>query len=251
MYCLKFLIICAFCLLGFASSQSFPPFPTPADKINLLRRDDLRLFLGLNRMRDKRLLPAENKVYKCRILSALLRNVEVTLENTQEKNILTLQLRTMLEGCSQSGFRSADLFNQTFVFPGTKWCGQGNVAENYHDLGAFNETDACCRDHDFCDDIIQSGKTKHNLINPYGTTRLHCKCDAALRQCFRNVRSVIANTVGYIFFSLLQTQCFDFDYPTTGCEVWRRGAVRLYCVQYKKNTNAPKMWQWFDQEPYF
>lgn len=58
-----------------------------------------------------------------------------------------------------------------FFIPGTKWCGQGNAAENYHDLGVFNESDACCRDHDFCDDIIQSGRTKHNLINPYGTTR--------------------------------------------------------------------------------
>lgn len=57
------------------------------------------------------------------------------------------------------------------IVSGTKWCGQGNQAENFHDLGSFNETDACCRDHDFCDDIIQSGRTKHNLINPYGTTR--------------------------------------------------------------------------------
>ncbi|GFV58003.1 phospholipase A2 [Trichonephila clavipes] len=105
---------------------------------------------------------------------------------------------------------------------GTNYCGQGNIAENYHDLGVFNETDACCREHDYCDDIIRPGRTKHNLINPFGTTRLHCKCDQALRDCFRKANSVVSNTVGYIFFSVLQTQCFDFDYPASGCLLWRR-----------------------------
>ncbi len=31
------------------------------------------------------------------------------------------------------------------IFPGTKWCGQGSVAEHYSDLGYHTEADRCCR----------------------------------------------------------------------------------------------------------
>ncbi|PRD37885.1 UNVERIFIED_CONTAM: Phospholipase A2 [Trichonephila clavipes] len=47
----------------------------------------------------------------------------------------------------------------------TKWCGPGDVAENYDDLGYFENVDRCCRAHDTCDDIIETGQTKYNLTN--------------------------------------------------------------------------------------
>lgn len=31
------------------------------------------------------------------------------------------------------------------VFPGTKWCGTGDIARNYHDLGEEKDMDRCCR----------------------------------------------------------------------------------------------------------
>lgn len=54
------------------------------------------------------------------------------------------------------------------IFPGTKWCGPGNNADNENDLGHFEETDKCCRAHDHCDGI-ESGGSKYGLINdtPY------------------------------------------------------------------------------------
>lgn len=51
------------------------------------------------------------------------------------------------------------------VLSGTKWCGAGNNAYNYTDLGLHRETDMCCREHDYCDDLLESGQTKHNLTN--------------------------------------------------------------------------------------
>lgn len=231
------------CVLCSDSISRATPFE---GKLSFLRSDAVRNFFDSR----ERFLPLEGSNEKCRILTALYRNAQSSF-NSREQRILNSRMRKMLETCPRGEFRMADLLNQTFIFPGTKWCGQGNSAENFHDLGVFNETDACCRDHDFCEDIIQSGRTKHNLINPYGTTRLHCKCDEALRQCFRKINSMVSNTVGYIFFSLLQTQCFDFDFPTTGCALWRRGAVRVYCVKYAFDETQPKKWQWFDQETYF
>lgn len=55
--------------------------------------------------------------------------------------------------------------------PGTKWCGSGNIAKDPDDLGTFAMTDACCREHDNCDDVIESMQTKHGLTNPAFYTR--------------------------------------------------------------------------------
>ncbi|XP_054710640.1 phospholipase A2-like [Uloborus diversus] len=222
--------------------------PTAADKLVLLQRDELKFLL---RLKTQGTPQSESKEYKCHILSALYQSLSRSLQPSPDHSKLIKRIHQLSSSCSKSNFRMAEFFNQSYIFPGTKWCGQGNVAENFHDLGVFNGSDACCREHDFCDDVINAGRTKHDLVNPYGTTRLHCKCDEDLRQCFRKINSVIANTIGYIFFSLLQTQCFDFDHPAIGCETWKRGAVRQYCVKYKLLKDEPKRWQWFDQEPYF
>ena len=38
-----------------------------------------------------------------------------------------------------------NLLNSLFIFPGTKWCGQGAVADNINDLGYHENADRCCR----------------------------------------------------------------------------------------------------------
>lgn len=48
---------------------------------------------------------------------------------------------------------------------GTKWCGRGNTAEDYNDLGDERDTDACCRAHDECPDFIDKGLSKYGLTN--------------------------------------------------------------------------------------
>ncbi|XP_060584844.1 uncharacterized protein LOC132740838 [Ruditapes philippinarum] len=50
------------------------------------------------------------------------------------------------------------------IYPGTKWCGYENVAENMEDLGVHNETDACCRTHDHCPYYIDRFETKLPLF---------------------------------------------------------------------------------------
>lgn len=49
--------------------------------------------------------------------------------------------------------------------PGTKWCGTGNVANGFHDVGRRHNTDICCRRHDHCPVYIRPGETKYNLTN--------------------------------------------------------------------------------------
>ncbi|KAL3857949.1 hypothetical protein ACJMK2_012574, partial [Sinanodonta woodiana] len=56
-------------------------------------------------------------------------------------------------------------FNNVLIFPGTKWCGKGDLAKCYDDLGPDQETDSCCRDHDCCPYIIPPFTSRYNLFN--------------------------------------------------------------------------------------
>lgn len=57
------------------------------------------------------------------------------------------------------------------IFIGTKWCGPGNIAKNYSDLGAYREEDICCREHDHCTRTLETGQCLFNLCNTSPYTR--------------------------------------------------------------------------------
>jgi hypothetical protein len=56
-------------------------------------------------------------------------------------------------------------FETVTLVTGTKWCGPGNIANSYDDLGTRVATDMCCRDHDNCDDSLNPGSCKNGLCN--------------------------------------------------------------------------------------
>lgn len=56
-------------------------------------------------------------------------------------------------------------------YKGTKWCGAGNDAATYDDLGTAEEVDMCCREHDHCDMFIEAGQSKYGLTNNGDFTR--------------------------------------------------------------------------------
>lgn len=58
-----------------------------------------------------------------------------------------------------------------FLPPGTLWCGNGNIANGTDELGSWKQTDACCRTHDMCPDLIEAHGSKHGLTNPADYTR--------------------------------------------------------------------------------
>ncbi|KAJ4430919.1 hypothetical protein ANN_19512 [Periplaneta americana] len=47
----------------------------------------------------------------------------------------------------------------------TKWCGPGDIAEDYDDLGRYTEEDKCCRDHDRCPDQLAPGQCLYGICN--------------------------------------------------------------------------------------
>ena len=91
---------------------------------------------------------------------------------------------------------------------GTKWCGSGDKAANDSDLGRFNETDACCREHDKCPLSIGGRETKYGLTNPDRSTRSHCDCDQKFYQCLTKTSSRLSRSLKIIYFTFLRKKCF-------------------------------------------
>ncbi|TDH02363.1 hypothetical protein EPR50_G00172240 [Perca flavescens] len=99
-----------------------------------------------------------------------------------------------------------------FIVPGTLWCGSGNKAPSYADLGVFAETDNCCREHDQCKNTILSFHSEFGVFNSNIFTMSHCDCDNKFRSCLMEAKDRISNVVGYTFFNLLKMQCFKFSH---------------------------------------
>ncbi|XP_023716674.1 group 3 secretory phospholipase A2 isoform X2 [Cryptotermes secundus] len=100
-----------------------------------------------------------------------------------------------------------------FIYPDTKWCGPGNVALDYDDLGAYTEEDKCCRDHDHCPDQLEPGQCLYGLCNNSPFTRSHCDCDARFRRCLQSLNTDTSNTLGALFFNVAQVTCFTESRP--------------------------------------
>ncbi|KAF2363353.1 Phospholipase A2 domain [Trinorchestia longiramus] len=131
------------------------------------------------------------------------------------------------------------------LYPGTKWCGTGNAAEDLNDLGPLKALDTCCRDHDLCPDDLDPGHTRHNITNDTPFTMSHCDCNDAFRACLKNEGSDAAKEVGSAFFSTGLFQCYRLAPPTEGCAKWA-GMLTQACQEYKFSSTGELRWQVFD-----
>ncbi|KAF7216801.1 group 3 secretory phospholipase A2 isoform X1 [Nothobranchius furzeri] len=98
-----------------------------------------------------------------------------------------------------------------FIVPGTLWCGSGNKAPSYTDLGVFSNTDSCCREHDQCKHTILSFQSGFGVFNSNIFTMSHCDCDKTFRSCLREANDRISEVVEYTFFNLLKMHCFTLS----------------------------------------
>lgn len=136
------------------------------------------------------------------------------------------------------------------IFPGTKWCGAGDRAKNYDDLGLHQDTDRCCRAHDLCNDTLAPGETRNDLTNKSPFTKLSCQCDNDFYSCLDRVNSVTSNTIGNMYFNILKRECYKEDYPLTDkCKKYRT-FLKLKCKEYEKDTKGKKVYQWVPAKKY-
>ncbi|EDW05955.2 uncharacterized protein LOC6585485 [Drosophila mojavensis] len=95
------------------------------------------------------------------------------------------------------------------IIPGTKWCGTGDIAETYSDLGSEMEMDRCCRQHDLCPVKIRAYQNKYELMNDSLYTKSHCICDDMLFSCLKMTNTSASQLMGSIYFNLVQVPCLD------------------------------------------
>lgn len=93
------------------------------------------------------------------------------------------------------------------LIPGTKWCGLGDIAATYNDLGSKRRIDICCRAHDHCPIRLKPFRNDYGLLNIALYTKSHCECDADFYRCLREVRSRTADMLGNLYFNVMKLQC--------------------------------------------
>lgn len=93
------------------------------------------------------------------------------------------------------------------VVPGTKWCGAGDLADTYFDLGQEEALDRCCRTHDLCPSKIRGHSARYDISNDNMYTKSHCKCDARFQKCLKRTNSSTADIIGHFYFDLLKVPC--------------------------------------------
>ncbi|KAK4878717.1 hypothetical protein RN001_011223 [Aquatica leii] len=125
--------------------------------------------------------------------------IQHTLLNAEQRKVKITsaeEIDKLEKVCKEKKLRSS--YQGGFIYPGTKWCGPGAIADNYTDLGTHRREDMCCREHDHCPQYIERGECKQGICNKSSYTR----------RCLQNVNSETANTIGAIFFNVVQVICF-------------------------------------------
>ncbi|XP_075220096.1 uncharacterized protein LOC142323780 isoform X2 [Lycorma delicatula] len=95
------------------------------------------------------------------------------------------------------------------ILPGTKWCGSGDLADTYFDLGYEKNLDKCCRTHDICPSKVRPGTTRYDLTNNAIYTKSHCTCDLNFMRCLKNTNNPTANLMGNFYFNILRVPCLN------------------------------------------
>jgi len=91
------------------------------------------------------------------------------------------------------------------IFPGTLWCGRGQIANSFNELGVHYREDRCCRGHDFCP-VEVNAFTLSNL-SPYSKSL--CECNKMFYDCLKSIKSKPADQIGRIFFNELDVECIN------------------------------------------
>ncbi|EDW07941.2 acidic phospholipase A2 PA4 [Drosophila mojavensis] len=118
-----------------------------------------------------------------------------------------------------------------FIAPNTRWCGRGNLANGtYNHLGGASMADKCCRKHDHCKMYIPAMSNRYDLFNYRPYTLSHCSCDRRFRTCLKMANDEDANTIGKLFFNMVQTQCFVLKTETL-CQQRGTGSESDKCLK--------------------
>ncbi|KAI1291944.1 Acidic phospholipase A2 PA4 [Halotydeus destructor] len=139
------------------------------------------------------------------------------------------------------GSKSSMLTSWRALLPGTKWCGLGDSASNYFDLGKRKDVDVCCRAHDHCPIRLKALRSGYGLLNLSLYTKSHCDCDEDFMRCLRHVNSKVSEMLGNFYFNIMKVQCIKEE-KTLICKEYRKSANgKDECVRFESDKNNTKM----------
>ncbi|XP_017049845.1 phospholipase A2 large subunit [Drosophila ficusphila] len=136
-------------------------------------------------------------------------------------------------------------FGMGITVPGTRWCGPGNLAENYDDLGTEREVDICCRAHDNCDERIPPKEEAYGLTNDGIFPIFSCACESAFRSCLSALHNGHSLALGRIYFHTKEV-CFGYGHPIVSCREKQADLFETRCLSYRVDQGQPKRWQFYD-----
>ncbi|XP_054724391.1 uncharacterized protein LOC129234419 [Uloborus diversus] len=127
------------------------------------------------------------------------------------------------------------------IMPGTKWCGVGDIAESFEELGSQADVDACCRAHDHCPVKLKSFRAGYGLINLSLYTKSHCDCDKEFYGCLKGSENKFADVVGNFYFNIMRMQCLKEHRPFICVENRTDVDGGQRCVKWSADPNSKKM----------
>ncbi|XP_035603791.2 uncharacterized protein LOC118365507 isoform X2 [Oncorhynchus keta] len=146
--------------------------------------------------------------YNCQAFQRTSKRTTATTERIAAPTAHTPK-ETRENSVQEDGKQVIRRFKRGFTYPGTLWCGAGNMADNYDHLGEFTATDSCCRVHDFCPYVIHAFSSK-------------------LKECLRKVNDTSSRVVGQAFFNVIEVPCFQFIYEEQCVERHWYGVCKKY-----------------------
>nr|XP_005493838.1 group 3 secretory phospholipase A2 [Zonotrichia albicollis] len=123
-----------------------------------------------------------------------------------------------------------------WTLPGTLWCGAGNSAGNWSELGLFRGPDRCCREHDQCWAQITALQFNYGIRNYRLHTVSHCDCDTRFRQCLLAINDTVSNIIGVTFFNLLEVPCFVLE-ESEECIQWHWWGGLARCLHRARDCS--------------
>ncbi|KAL3313027.1 hypothetical protein Ciccas_008372 [Cichlidogyrus casuarinus] len=131
----------------------------------------------------------------------------------------------------------------SITYPFTNWCGQGNTAKDYNDLGYYRDLDMCCRSHDNCKLSVSPGGSLLNYTNTGQYTHSACYCDEQLKICLKNdnkypFETIATKIITSIYFKWVKNPCLILLPGSHGNHLLQE--LQFYDYASFKSTDAAK-----------
>lgn len=182
-----------------SSSSSSSPSSLPADRVDVIDHgNDIQAAIQ----------PAGNATDSAESIGAMINN---WLHGAESQRDIQQTTGSDVDEQRRQSYLNMGLTMISGVVPNTLWCGLGDRASNYSELGVEYKVDSCCRAHDHCPIRLKPFGADYGLVNWSVSTRSHCDCDLDFSNCLNHVNTTLSNVIRILYFRFVGVQCIDVE----------------------------------------